>query len=109
MSGNKYSIKITSQAEADLDGIYGYIVSVFFAVDTAGKAMDKIEHGIRRLCDMPYSAPLMDEFEYSVLGIHKLVAEQYNIFYLVNEEKKQVEIIHVLHGKQDYTKKIVGL
>jgi plasmid stabilization system protein ParE len=81
-SDRKYSYKITSQAEADLDAIYGYIAGVFFSIETAEKAIDRISHAIRRLQEMPYLAPLTDEPEYAALEIHKLVAEQYDVFTL---------------------------
>jgi len=106
MPENNYSIKITVQAETELKEIIGYISNVFFAEETAEKVLVRITKNIEQLKTMPYSAPLMDEPEYSEIGIHWLVAKNYSIFYLINEEKKQVEIIHILHGMQDYTQRL---
>ena len=107
MPENNFSIKITAQAEAELTRILDYISNVFYAKETAEKTLARITKTLEQIKEMPYSAPLMDEPEYKEIGIHRLVVKNYSIFYLVNEEKRKVEIIHILHGMQDYTQKLL--
>ena len=106
MSSSNFKIKITEQAEIELDNVFLYISQVFSAKGTANIAVNKIVKGIMQLSEMPHSAPLLSKLEYTEYGIRKLVIDQYGIFYIINEKLKQVEIIHILHGAQDYTKKI---
>ena len=106
MTSSSFRIKITEQAEIELDNILLYISQVFCAKGTANIAYNKIVKGIMQLSEMPHSAPLLSELEYAEYGIRKLIIDQYSIFYVINENQKHVDIIHILHGTQDYTKKI---
>lgn len=104
MPENNYSLKITPLASADLDNVYNYIAYTFYAENTALKAIDEIEAGLKRLKKLPYSAPSWDEPQYAGFGLRKLVIAPYIVYYVVNGDKKQVEIIRVLHGLMDAVK-----
>ncbi|MCL2797303.1 MAG: type II toxin-antitoxin system RelE/ParE family toxin [Firmicutes bacterium] len=106
MPESDFSIIVTVQAEAELIGVLDYISNVFYAKETAERILAKITKGFTQLKAFPHSAPLMDEPEYSGFGIHRLVVSNFSIFYCINEKKSQVEILHVLHGMQDYTLKL---
>lgn len=104
MSEHNYALKFTPNAKADLDNIYNYIAFHFFDENSAAKIIAHIEKRIKHLKTMPFSAPIYDEPQYAGLNIHRLVIKQYIVFYLANEDKRQVEIIHVLHGRMDGAK-----
>lgn len=104
MRESNYSIIIANRAKEELNAILEYISEVFYAETTAEKTLTEIEKSFERLKLFPYSAPLMREQEYKELGIHRLVVKNYSVFYRVNDEKLQIEIIHILHGMQDYLK-----
>ena len=106
MPENEYSLILTKQAETELNGILDYIVDVFRAGITAEHTLDAVIKGVERLKTMPYSAPLMDEYEYQSLGIRRLVIKNYSVFYMVSDKKRRIEILHILHGIQDYTQKL---
>lgn len=52
----------------------------------------------RRLGTMPKAFPLLPDYE--VTGVRRLPFKDYLIFYRIGSEA--VEILHVLHGAQDY-------
>jgi plasmid stabilization system protein ParE len=52
---NEYKIKFTPVAEEDLDQIYEYIVNKLFAENAANDLIEKIETGIMRLKQFPFS------------------------------------------------------
>lgn len=55
-----------------------------------------------RLTGFPYSGSvLLDEFLKSK-GYRKLIVDNYIVFYLVNELEKQVVIMRILYGAQNY-------
>lgn len=55
MDENKYVIKITPKAYEDLDQIYGYITNDLDNETAADNLMEKMETGILRLSDFPFS------------------------------------------------------
>ena len=55
MLNNEYSVKFTLKAKEDLDEIYSYIATKLLTQTTAESLMDKIENGIMRLKEFPFS------------------------------------------------------
>ncbi|HHX61621.1 MAG TPA: type II toxin-antitoxin system RelE/ParE family toxin [Epulopiscium sp.] len=99
---NNYSVKMTPKAVTDLDNIYGYISEELFAVSTAENILERLETGIMRLKEFPFSCNYVaDEFLRNK-GYRKLIIDNYIVFYLVDEGKKQLIIMRVLYGKQKY-------
>lgn len=89
-------VRITAQAERDLEGIGDYI-----AQDNPSRALSFIEE-LRDKClslaDTPLAFPLVPRYEQ--LGVRRRLHGHYLIFYRV--EKQQVVVLHVLHGAMDY-------
>ncbi|SDK09155.1 type II toxin-antitoxin system RelE/ParE family toxin [Natronincola ferrireducens] len=99
---NKYSIKMTPRAVADLDNIFKYISEELFAASVAGNILERIEREIMRLKDFPFSCNYVADEYLRNKGYRKLIVDNYIVFYLVEEEKKQAIIMRVLYGKQKY-------
>jgi toxin ParE1/3/4 len=98
----KYSIKVTPKANEDLDDIYDYISRELFNQVAAENLMDKIENCIMRLGSFPFSCSIVKDELCKQKGYRKLIINNYIAFYIVNEEEKQVIIMRVLYGKQNY-------
>ena len=93
---------MTPKAGTDLDNIYSYISEELFAVSTAANILERLETGIMRLKEFPFSCSYVaDEFLRNK-GYRKLIIDNYIVFYLIDEENKQVIIMRVLYGKQKY-------
>ena len=54
------------------------------------------------LIEMPKMHPVYEDFP----DFRKIVMEDYLVFYLVNEEKKIIEIHRLIHGKIDLKKQL---
>ena len=52
--------------------------------------------------DFPYSGSFVLDDLLKSKGYHKLIIENYLVFYLVNEIEKQVVIMRILYGAQNY-------
>lgn len=102
MEESKFTIKITPKAYEDLDEIYGYIVNNLNNEIAADCLMEKMEMGIMRLKDFPFSCSYVGDEILKAKGYRKLVVENYIVFLLVLEADKQVVIMRVLYGKQQY-------
>jgi toxin ParE1/3/4 len=91
-------VRITAEAEGDLEGIAGHI-----AQDSPARAISFI-HEIRDACfglaDMPLAFQLVPRYEH--LGVRRRVHGNYLIFYRL--QRDQVVILHVLHGAMDYAR-----
>ena len=89
-------VRITAEAERDLEGIGDYI-----AQDNLQRALSFIEE-LREKClslgDAPLAFPLVPRYENH--GVRRRVHGSYLIFYRI--EAKQVVVLHVLHGAMDY-------
>lgn len=99
---NNYTIKMTPKAADDLDNIYRYISEELFATSAATNILERIEKEIMRLREFPFSCNCVADEYLKNKGYRKLVVDNYIVFYLIEEEKKQVIIMRVLYGKQKY-------
>ncbi|MGH4118080.1 type II toxin-antitoxin system RelE/ParE family toxin [Clostridium sp.] len=99
---NEYKIKFTPVAEEDLDQIYEYIVNKLFAGTAANDLMEKIETGIMRLKQFPFSCSHVLDEALKTRGYRRFIVDNYIVFYLVNESEKQVVIMRILYGARNY-------
>ena len=102
MSGNRYSLKFTLKASEDLEQIYSYITGSLLAEIAADNLLEKIENSIMRLESFPYSGSFIVDEPLKNRGYRKLIVGNYITFYLVNEQEKQVVIMRILYGAQNY-------
>ncbi|QGU00423.1 hypothetical protein SYNTR_1829 [Candidatus Syntrophocurvum alkaliphilum] len=102
MENKNYQIKFTPIASEDLDGIYYHISRELHAEGAAVTLMEKIEHSVMRLKDYPFSCNYVEDEFLKNKGYRKLTINNYIVFYLVDEEKEQVNIMRVLYGRQKY-------
>jgi toxin ParE1/3/4 len=99
---NSYKLKFTPIAKDDLDVIYQYISEYLVAPKAADDLIDDIETSIMRLEDFPYSGSPVSDDILSSRGYRKLIVKNYIAFHLIDEAEKQVVIMRVLYGAQQY-------
>lgn len=90
---DKYSVKLTSRALRDLDGIYTYIAQTLREPGTALNLVDRIEEAVCSLEHMPYRCPERKRGAYANRGYRQLITENYTAIYRVEESKKQVVVV----------------
>lgn len=104
MEKSNFDLKITPAANNDLEEIYRYISVELFAEDAVVSLLNRIEQNIMRLKHFPYSGSyLLDEFLRNK-GYRRLIIDNYVVFYIVDENERQIIIMRVLYGKQKYEK-----
>ncbi len=99
---NNYTIKMTPKAADDLDNIYQYISEELCLTSSAANILERIERGIMRLREFPFSCNYVADEYLRNKGYRKLIVDNYIVFYLIEEENSQVIIMRVLYGKQKY-------
>lgn len=102
MEENNYTIKFTPVAHNDLKEMYSYISQELFVENVAEDLLSRIETNILRLNFFPYSGSYPADAVLRHKGYRLIIIDNYIVFYIVDEQEKQVIIMRVLHGKQKY-------
>ena len=102
MSESSFHLKFTTIANDDLEQIYCYISGKLFAEIAADNLLEKIESSIMKLKEFPFSCSYVLDESLKNKGYRKLIVDNYIVFYLVNEMEKQVVIMRILYGAQNY-------
>lgn len=102
MSRRKYSLKFTPKASEDLEQIYSYITGTLLAELAADNLLERIESSIMKLRSFPYSGSFVLDEPLKNRGYRKLIIDNYIAFYLVNEQEKQVVVMRIIYGAQNY-------
>ena len=89
-------------AEADLMAIGEYIAQD--NPDRAARFVAEILDSCASLADLPRAFPLVPR--YKQRGIRRRGHGRYLIFYRIVSD--QIEVLHVLHGAQDYERMLFG-
>ena len=96
----KYQIKYLPDTVEDRETISTYLSQ--FYKGTATKFFALLKKKTERLKDFPYSCPQYeDDPDY-----RRLVVGDYLVFYMVNENKRIVEIHRIFHGSQDIKRQL---
>lgn len=93
----QYKIKITGLAEDDLENAGDYIAFVLLNPTAAENTVKGIRKQINKLAYFPKSHELDEDPLLAEQGIRKTYFKEYKIFYVIDEAKKTVYIIRILH------------
>ena len=102
MPEHKYRMRFTPKAAEDLDAIYEYVFSSLSATIAAEDLMEHMEKAVQQLLQFPLSGSYVREEALKAKGYRKVVVDNYLLFYVVDEAKKQVVIRRVLFGASRY-------
>ncbi|MBO5147367.1 MAG: type II toxin-antitoxin system RelE/ParE family toxin [Clostridia bacterium] len=96
-----YQVKMTYNAISQLRDIVEYI-SVFLGEgDIAKHWSDRIKKAIFSLDQMPFRYPLVNEEPWRSEGIHKMVVENFIVYYWVSLDTSTVWISAIVYGRRD--------
>lgn len=93
---DEFDLIISKQAEADLEDIWAYLSQ--FDPKVADRTLDKIYNKATYLKMMPEMGRLRPDL---LPHIRQLNENSYAIFYRINEEMRQVEVIRVIRGSRN--------
>ena len=105
----KYTVKITQQAQEQIREIVSYIRFTLQAPETAMKMLDTLQEEIASLDQFPNRVPLTEEEPWHSQGIHKFPVKNYLIYFWVDEEIKKVQIIGAVYGRKDQRHQLSNL
>jgi len=103
MEQNKvYDVILETTTVLDLYGIIDYITEVLKAPESAQDVYWSIKDQLLSLGEMPYRFPVVREEPFASLGVHVMPIENYNAFYIINEEDREVHVIRVLYKRREW-------
>lgn len=96
-----YKVEYLPVAKRDLEEAVAYIASELANVDAALELLDEIESAVQNLREMPYRHALYASAYAMKNEIRYFPIKSYNVFYVVHEEQKTVEIRRVLYQRRN--------
>ena len=98
---NSYKIIITPDAEQDLVELRNYIADVLLARDTARNYIRTIRKEIRSLSELPARYKPVDDEPWHSRGIRRIMANNFFVYYRIDEDRKQVFVLNVIYARRD--------
>ncbi|BBB91744.1 MAG TPA: type II toxin-antitoxin system RelE/ParE family toxin [Methylomusa anaerophila] len=106
MADKTYIVKITAQAEEQLQEIIKYIASELRVPKAALRLLDEIERAISSLSQFPQRIALTEEEPWRNSGIHKLPVKNFLIYFWIDEGNDKVQVTAVIYGQRDQIKQL---
>ncbi|MEA4902301.1 type II toxin-antitoxin system RelE/ParE family toxin [Desulfitobacterium sp.] len=101
MADKTYFVKITTLAEEQMQAIVKYIASELKAPKAALRLLDEIESAISSLSQFPQRVALTEDEPWRSLGIHKMPAKNFLVYYWIDEENIKVQVTAIINGNRD--------
>lgn len=99
-----YNVKILPPAVDDIQEIYNYIAYELKSVINAERTISKIRSEIENLSSFPNSFRLYPNEPWHTHGLRFMPAANYLVFFIVDDEKSEVNVLRILYGRMDFTK-----
>ena len=104
----KYKILITRNAYKQLRKIRAYIENELCAPQAAKDVISALRKAVFSLELMPARHPYTDMGNWANEGVRKLPVKNFIIFYNIDEQKRDVNILAVLSERRDLTEDLLS-
>ena len=98
---NTYSIIYSPEARDDLKDIYSYIAFDLLVPGIAKGQINRIRKTIRSLDFMPSRFSIVDWEPWKSMGMHKILVDNFVVFYTVDDNQMEVSILRFLYAGRD--------
>ena len=99
-----YSVLLTPDAKNDVDVDVSYIAEVIGMRSSADMLLDDMQKLIETLRVSPKAHEVVRDEFLAARGYRKTVLGANMVLYLVDADRSEVVITHVVHGSRDYTR-----
>lgn len=96
-----YKVDYSVDALDDLREIYSYITNELFVPEAAVAQLERIRKEVRSLDFMPARYVLVDWEPWHSMNMHQLPVDNFNVYYLVDDEKMVVTVARIIYGGRD--------
>lgn len=101
-----YTVKITSQAEEQIQETIYYIAHELNAPDAALHLLDTLEDSIASLSHYPQRVALMLEEPWHTKGIRRLPVKNFLIYFWIDDANMKVQVTALIYGKRDQLRQL---
>ena len=101
-----YEVRLTTEAENDLRGIFEYIAFDLQSPQNAAGQLDRLEQSIMSLDQMPERFRVYEKEPWHSRNLRIMPVDNYLVFYIPNHEEQTVKVMRVLHGGRDVAKQL---
>lgn len=101
-----YTVKITSQAEEQIQETIYYIAHELKAPDAALHLLDTLEDFIACLSHYPQRVALMLEEPWHTKGIRRLLVKNFLIYFWIDDVNMKVQVTALIYGKRDQLRQL---
>ena len=98
---DEYKVKVTRQAKEHLALIREYIATKLKEPIVAKRTLELLKSEMMSLQTMPYRVKCIDEQPWGELGFRKIRVKNYYVYFLVDENRKEVQILAVIYVRRD--------
>ena len=96
-----YKVVYLPTARKQLEDAVMYIAIDLCAPDAAMNLADEVDQAVQKLKEMPYRFPIYHTLYAMKREIRSFPVKNYNVYYVIDEDSKTVEIWRVLHRLQN--------
>ena len=96
-----YRVVYLPTARRQLEAAVMYIAVDLCSPDAAMKLADEVDEAVQKLKEMPYRFPIYHTLYAMKREIRFFPVKNYNVYYVIDEDAKTVEIWRVLHRLQN--------
>lgn len=100
----RYVVRITDKALADMEEIYNYIAIQLQAPENAMGQYNRIAEAIEGLYVFPERVKLIESEPERIMGLRQLVIDNYSAFYVI--EDMDVIVTKVLYSAMDISRRL---
>ena len=104
-----YFLNITYAAEQDILSAVKYITDVLKVPNAANNLLDEIEKIEELLENTPDIYSFVSDEYLAEKGLKSVVIKNYIMFYIINEDKKTVNVVRFLYGRRDWQNILYGV
>ena len=97
----EYKVTISADAIEDLQDIHSYIAFTLQAKQAARDQLNRIRKAIYDLSAFPLRHKKIEREPWTSTNIHQFPVDNYEIFYIVDEESSVVSVIRVFYSGRD--------
>ena len=106
---DEYKVKVTRQAKEHLALIREYTATKLKEPIVAKRTLELLKSEMMSLQTMPYRVKCIDEQPWGELGFRKIRVKNYYVYFCVDENRKEVQILAVIYVRRDQAKQLEQL
>ena len=96
-----YKVKLTTNAISHIQAVVNYIADDLLEPQTALRWKENMQKDIAQLSFMPGRVRLTEEEPWHSLGVHKLLARRFCVYFWIDEEAQVVWVTAVVYEKRE--------